>query len=191
MSAASKACTKASSSSPAQAGEATETYEVDKANVEWIDNILKGHPQSSANDLVNKVISRVIAEATADIAGNAAKRSFIFEKVRGANRKKQKHSIQLSLTSENSQFLTQMMKVHDIPSLGKALRIVLDWALEEKLEAIAWKDKFMLEPGAQEHLPRGATKDAPPVGGLADVTGAPRSLPPPLASWTVDKGTGL
>eukprot|EP00929_Paragymnodinium_shiwhaense_P070476 TRINITY_DN35687_c0_g1_i1.p1 TRINITY_DN35687_c0_g1~~TRINITY_DN35687_c0_g1_i1.p1 ORF type:complete len:290 (+),score=50.84 TRINITY_DN35687_c0_g1_i1:87-872(+) len=34
----------------------------------------------------------------------------------------------------------------------------------DKLELTAWKDKFMLEPGALEHLPPGASPETPPVG---------------------------
>eukprot|EP00929_Paragymnodinium_shiwhaense_P013760 TRINITY_DN12160_c0_g1_i1.p1 TRINITY_DN12160_c0_g1~~TRINITY_DN12160_c0_g1_i1.p1 ORF type:complete len:881 (+),score=105.12 TRINITY_DN12160_c0_g1_i1:121-2643(+) len=109
----------------------TEAYDVDKANIEWIHKVMQAYSLASPSDVVNQVIDRASTESLSD----ASVRAFIFEKARGVNRAKLKQDIDLALQPAHVQFLVRMMKAHSIPSLGKALRIVLDWALEDANEA--------------------------------------------------------
>jgi hypothetical protein len=106
-------------------------YEVDKVNVEWLASVTQTYSLPSTSD----VIARILKKAAEMVSADALMRTFIFDKVRGADRKKVKQSIDLALPQDGCVFLERMMQAHNIPSIGKALRIVLDWALEDGDEA--------------------------------------------------------
>jgi hypothetical protein len=92
-------------------------------NEEWIDKMLQRMPQAtSPTELVERCVT---------FAREEADEAFVFEKVRGCDRKKEKRSIALGLTEETLAYLRESAAKYNLPNEQKALRVVLDYALED------------------------------------------------------------
>lgn len=95
--------------------------EIDCANLAWLQKVA---PKCNATFPV--VIERIV-----HYIKEQADESFVFGNVRGCGRKKQKVKISCQLPSPCENFLKEMVKKYDINSLNKAVRIVLDFAMED------------------------------------------------------------
>ena len=111
----------ASTPAPAAPAAAATEYTVDAANVAWLDRVLGAHPGKSASAVVSTL---VLHAKTQDEA-------FVFEKIRGCNRKKSKQKVQLALTPEVGAYLRDLQVSRSFPDVGKVLRVILDYALED------------------------------------------------------------
>jgi hypothetical protein len=113
-------------------GAAEEVYTIDQANAAWIQATLAAAGVASTTDaspswLVNRLISFAATESGRSAQFEAA----LFTKKRGCNRAKVKVKESLSISPTGKRFLAEMGETYGIADSGKALRIVLDYALEE------------------------------------------------------------
>ena len=106
-------------------------FTVDKANAEWLANISSQFGFADNSVIVEKVLFYVRAQDA----------EVVYEKVRGCNRKKIKQKIKLKLSAKDCEYLNLAAEKHSLPGIDKALRIVLDYALED-LAAAELPDVF-------------------------------------------------
>ena len=96
-------------------------WEVDQVNLEWIESVASSRG-CSATQVVSDLIDRV------EGVDNEA---FVFKKVRGCGRKKQKRGLPLQLHPDKTSWLESKAENHELPNADKALRVILDYALED------------------------------------------------------------
>lgn len=100
-------------------------YTVDKLNADWLSMVCSRFGLAGGVPEVVKILLHHVRSQDA---------AFVYEKVRGCNRKKVKQKIQLALCVKDSAYLSTSCEAHSLPGIDKALRIVLDYALEDLAE---------------------------------------------------------
>lgn len=98
-------------------------FTVDRVNEEWMHTMLGRMPQPTTLTLL---VERIVAHAREE-----ADEAFVFEKVRGCGRKKEKRAVELSLEVGTVAYLRDAAARYNLPDEQKALRVVLDYALED------------------------------------------------------------
>jgi gephyrin len=101
-------------------------YVVDQVNKDWIEARRRESEGKfkTDTDVVEHVLQRVQSKETDE--------ETVFTVSRGGGRKKVKTNMRFALGESNLLYLRLMQEKYDIPNVQKALRIVLDFALEEE-----------------------------------------------------------
>ena len=102
---------------------AESVFTVDRANEEWLEELVRNGNVESMSEAVVTILRRA--------ASGAVDEKFVFEKKRGCGRKKEKRKVNLRVDERSAAYLERMVEAHALPDVGKALRIVLDWAMED------------------------------------------------------------
>ena len=84
--------------------------------------------KSSEPTTVSNIVARVVGHARQP----GVDQSVVFTKKRGCGRKKKKEAMSLSIDQETLGYLNAAVKDFELPNLGKAIRIVLDYAMEDE-----------------------------------------------------------
>ena len=99
-------------------------YVVDQMNKEWIEARRRG------SDGRFKTNTDVVEDVLQHVQSSEADEGTVFTVSRGGGRKKVKTNMRFALDKRNLLYLRLMQEKYDIPNVQKALRIVLDFALE-------------------------------------------------------------
>lgn len=125
---------------PSSTSESTiRTWTVDKVNLDWLNHLsLAKRKGGNLTEIVTEVLK---------YAGEYHDQSYVFEKKRGMGRKKNKVDIKLTLSVAQLAYLDSSVLKFKIPSTEKALRIVLDFALEERDSRTAVLNRLGVQKG--------------------------------------------
>jgi molybdopterin adenylyltransferase len=119
-----------SSSSSSTVAAIPATYEIDGANLTWLENILgggEGKKESSEAASMTSIVGKILSHVR-----GVADQNHVFTKKRGCGRQKSKKKVELSLERETLHWLERSVKQFDLPNVGKGLRIVLDYVMEDE-----------------------------------------------------------
>jgi len=114
-------------------------FTVDKVNLEWMNSIVAASKGRGLTEIVSAVLK---------YAKEYRDQSYVFEKKRGMGRQKNKVDIKLSLSGEDLSYLESSILQYKLPNTGKALRIILDFALEENDSRTAVLNILGVQKGA-------------------------------------------
>eukprot|EP00946_MAST-07B_sp_MAST-7B-sp1_P003624 g3624.t1 len=103
---------------------APQNFTLDAANIAWIKERMKKSAGPSTASSIVACVMRYTMQASVD-------QSVVFTKKRGCGRKKKKEIMTLSIEQKTLDYLNSAVRTFDLPDLGKAIRIVLDYAMEE------------------------------------------------------------
>eukprot|EP00039_Didymoeca_costata_P014750 m.241567 g.241567 ORF g.241567 m.241567 type:complete len:447 (+) comp16088_c0_seq23:1206-2546(+) len=102
-----------------------ETFTIDALNLAWLDKIKEKFQSQNSSDPHTSIIRAVIQEA------RQHDNVHIFEKVRGCGRKKVKVSFDVILSEQDDIYILEAVEKHNLPDKGKAIRILIDFFMEE------------------------------------------------------------
>ena len=117
---------------------ASATYTIDGANVQWLEDLMgprsgatkDGKDSATSATVARRTMSDVVVQLLQHVRA-VADQGHVFTKKRGCGRVKSKTTVALALGDELLLYLHRAVKEFDLPDLGKGLRIVLDYAMEE------------------------------------------------------------
>lgn len=101
-----------------------QAYTLDAANVSWINAWAAKLPKE-------ETASSVVARVMQYVRQPSVDQSLVYTKKRGCGRKKRKESVSLFINADILDYLNSAVEKFNLPGLGKAIRIVLDYAMEE------------------------------------------------------------
>ena len=96
--------------------------EIDRVNKEYLLALSDG--SSGEGESMIRIIEHAMASLDQDE---------LFTKKRGCGRKKEKVSVDDTLPTKLVQYISISKESYSIPTVDKTLRIILDWAMEEKI----------------------------------------------------------
>ena len=107
------------------AASAPQNYTLDAANVLWIQHRIE---ISSEPSTASSIVARVMRH----VRHPSVDQNVVFTKKRGCGRRKKKEVMPLSIDQETLRYLNAVVKDFDLPGMDKAIRIVLDYAMEDE-----------------------------------------------------------
>ena len=114
----------------------TAVYTVDGANVIWLEKLMgkNSSGETKTEGLVVAATNRTMTEVVVQLLNHVRvvpDQKHVFTKKRGCGRVKSKKQIELSIDGPLLNYLNNAVKNYDLPDVGKCLRIVLDYVMED------------------------------------------------------------
>ena len=115
------------------------SYTIDAANLIWLESRIelssrfknKGETKTKSNPMVAAMSMDDVVDSILTYTRNVSDQKNIFTKKRGCGRKKSKKKIELAIDTVSLVYLKRAVQEYELPDLGKCLRIVLDYVMED------------------------------------------------------------
>ena len=116
------------------------SYTIDAANLIWLESRIelssrfknKGETKSKSNPMVAAMSMDDVVDSILTYTRNVSDQKNIFTKKRGCGRKKSKKKIELAIDTVSLVYLKRAVQEYELPDLGKCLRIVLEYVMEDE-----------------------------------------------------------